>query len=285
VARQAHGNLVGAPPQLVPRTKILEMSAISRSPFSIWRPKPIQEILFVGVAYLIYSQVRGLAGDRVVDAFGNGQRVVQLERDLGIFQELALQGYVMSHNFLIDLFNLVYFYGFFPLLIPTAIWLYLRRPHVYVLARNAFLLSGAIAVTLYLLVPTAPPRLMDLGFVDTLGRTLTPSYSSMPGVNHYAAVPSMHVGWSFLIAMSLYLALQGSPLRFLPFLLPAAMFTATVVTGNHYFIDGALGICVASCGLGMSVAIHRHGTRKGLLPPVEMPEPGTIVESEQVPTT
>jgi len=258
------------------------MLAIRKSPFSIWRPKPVQEILFVGIAYLIYSQVRGLAGDRVVDAFGNGRRVVQLERDLGIFQELALQGYVTSHNFLIDLFNLVYFYGFFPLLIPTAIWLYLRRPHVYVLARNAFLLSGAIAVTLYLLVPTAPPRLMDLGFVDTLGRSLTPSYSSMPGVNHYAAVPSMHVGWSFLTAMSLYLGLRGSLLRFLPFILPAAMFTATVVTGNHYFLDGALGIGVASCGLGMSVAIHRHGTRKGLLPPVDRPEPGTVVESEKV---
>src|SRR4029078_8521150 len=99
----------------------------------------------------IYSQVRGLAGDRVVDAFGNGRRVIQLERDLGIFQELALQGYVMSHDFLIDVFNLVYFYGFFPLLIPTAIWLYLRRPHVYVLALKPFLLFSVIAVTLALL--------------------------------------------------------------------------------------------------------------------------------------
>src|SRR6478609_7455753 len=108
------------------------MSVLPKSPISLYRPKALQEILFVGGAYVVYSQVRGLAGDRVVDAFGNGRRVVQLERDLGIFQELALQGYVMSHNFLIDLFNLVYFYGFFPLLIPTAIWLYLRQPHVYV---------------------------------------------------------------------------------------------------------------------------------------------------------
>jgi hypothetical protein len=258
------------------------MLAIRKSPFSFYRPKPVQELLFVGGAYFIYSQVRGLAGDRVVDAFTNGQRVVQLERDLGIFQELALQGYILSHDLLINLFNLVYFYGFFPLLIPTAIWLYLRRPHVYVLARNAFLLSGAIAVTLYLLVPTAPPRLMDLGFVDTLGRSLTPSYSSLPGVNHYAAVPSMHVGWSFLTAMSLHLGLRPSAFRFVPFILPLAMFTATVVTGNHYFVDGALGIFVASCGLGLAFAIHRHGTRKGLLPPVDAPTPGTVVESEKV---
>jgi hypothetical protein len=259
------------------------MLAKRKNPLSLYRPKPMQEILFVGGAYLIYSQIRGLAGDRVVDAFNNGNRVVQLERDLGIFQELAFQGYILSHDFLIDLFNFVYFYGLFPLLIPMSFWLYLRRPHVYVLARNAFLLSGGIAALLYVIVPTAPPRLMDIGFIDTLGRSLTPSYSSLPGVNHYAAVPSMHVGWTFLMGTSMYLALGRSRFRFLPFLLPLAMFTATVATGNHYFLDGALGVCVAGCGLGLAFAIHRHGTRKGLLPPVDAPEPGTVVESEKTP--
>ena len=252
-----------------------------RTGFSLYRPKPLQELLFVGVAYLIYSQVRGLAGDRVVDAFLNGHRMVRLEQDLGIFQELALQTYVMSHDFLIDLANFVYFYGFFPLLIPTAVWLYLRRPHVYILARNAFLLSGAIAVFFYLLVPTAPPRLMDLGFIDTLGRSLTPSYSSMPGVNHYAAVPSMHVGWSFLTATSLFLGLRGYPFRYLAFVLPLAMFAATVVTGNHYFLDGALGICVAVTGLTLSVIIHRHGARKGL---ILVPEVTGSIEPALVPS-
>ena len=71
-----------------------DMSVLPKSPISLYRPKALQEIVFVGAAYFVYSQVRGLAGDRVVDAFGNGRRVVQLEQDLGIFQELALQGYV-----------------------------------------------------------------------------------------------------------------------------------------------------------------------------------------------
>src|SRR5687767_15662081 len=101
----------------------------------------LREILIVGVGYLIYSQVRGLAGDRVVDAFYNGYRVIQIEQDLGIFTELALQSLVVPHSLLVDIFNFIYFYGLFPVLIPTAIFLFWRRPQVYVLARNAFLLS------------------------------------------------------------------------------------------------------------------------------------------------
>jgi hypothetical protein len=236
----------------------------SRSWLAIRQPSLLREILLVGFGYLLYSQVRGLAADRVVEAFGNARDVVELERGLGIFEELALQAWVLPHELLVHFFNLVYFYGLFPLLVPTAFWLFFRRPHVYVLARNAFLASGVIAVCLYLAVPTAPPRLLDMGFIDTLGRSLTPSYSSIPGVNPYAAVPSMHVGWNFLTAAALYLALPQFRFRALVLLLPLAMFTATVATGNHYFIDGLLGILVASMGLGIALYIRDRGQRRDL---------------------
>jgi hypothetical protein len=226
----------------------------------------LRELLIVGFGYLIYSQVRGMAGDRVVDAFANGHYIVQLERDIGIFWELALHAWVLPHDLLVDLFNLIYFYGLFPLLLPTAIWLFFRRPHVYQLARNAFLSSGAIAVCFYLLLPTAPPRLLEIGFIDTLTlSSFTPTYSSMPGVNQFAALPSMHVGWNFLTAIALYLALSGTRWRPLVLILPVAMFTATVVTGNHYFIDGLLGLVVASTGLGIAVLINRYGEKRRAL--------------------
>jgi len=240
--------------------------------FSLYRPNALQELLFVGFAYFIYSQVRGLAGSRVVDAFSNGYRVVRLEQDLGIFKELTLQTWAVSNSFVMQVANFVYVWGLFPLLIPTAIFLMWRRPQVYVLVRNAFLLSGAIAAVCYLLVPTAPPRLMDLGFIDTLGSSLTPGYSSLPGVNHYAAVPSMHVGWSFLTAVALFRGFEGSRFRAAFLIWPAAMFSATVLTGNHYILDGALGIIVASAGLFVAIRIQRRAERKGLLVPlVTMP--------------
>src|SRR5215831_18956611 len=98
-------------------------TAVRTRKLSLYRPHALQEIAFVGFAYLIYSQIRGLAGGRVVDAFTNGRRVVRIEQDLGIFKELPMQAWVVSHETLLDIANTVYVYGLFPLLIPTAIFL------------------------------------------------------------------------------------------------------------------------------------------------------------------
>ena len=226
------------------------------------RPTVLREILVVGIGYLIYSQVRGLAGDRVFDAFANGRTIVEMERDIGIFKELALQAWIRPHNALVDIFNVIYVYGLFPLLLPTAAWLFVKRPQVYNRARNAFLASGGIAVCFFLLLPTAPPRLMGMGFIDTLGASFTPTYDSIPGVNHFAALPSMHVGWNFLTAVALYMAFSGRRGRELILLLPVVMFTATVVTGNHYILDGVLGLLVAMIGLGLALLIERWSEKR-----------------------
>lgn len=233
----------------------------------------LRELAIIGVGYLVYLQVRGLAGDRVVDAFYNGYRVVQLEQDLGIFKELALQTLVVPHSALVDIFNFIYFYGLFPILLPTAAFLFWRRPHVYLLARNAFLLSGFIAVIFFLLLPTAPPRLIGYGFIDTLGQSLTPTYDSIPGVNHFAAVPSMHVGWNFLMAVALYMGLNGVRFRWLVLLFPVVMFVSTLVTGNHYIVDGLLGVLVAGTALYIASVAQRWGERRSRAAAVAVAEP------------
>ena len=214
--------------------------------------------MLVGLGYLVYSQVRGVAGGRVSDAFANARHLIGIERDLGIYAELSMQRWILPHAGLVDVFNLVYFYSFFPLIIPSAIWLFLNRPHVYALARTAFLASGAVAVCFFLALPTAPPRLLDVGFVDTLNQSFTPTYSSIPGVNHYAALPSMHVGWTFLLAVAIVIAFPRSRWRWLAFAIPLAMFVSTIATGNHWFLDGALGLVVALTGLAAAVRIRRY---------------------------
>ena len=214
-------------------------------------------MLLVGLGYLVYSQVRGLAGGRTSDAFANAERIIDLERSFGMYHELTVQRWVLPNAALIDVFNLLYFYMFFPLIIPLAAWLFWKHPDVYVLARTAFLASGAIAVLFFLTLPTAPPRLLDVGFEDTLNLSFTPTYSDIPGVNHYAALPSMHVGWTFLLAVAITRARPHWRWRGLAFAIPIVMFSATVVTGNHWFLDGALGLVVALAGLAIAVRIRR----------------------------
>jgi hypothetical protein len=236
-----------------------------RVPF--YRSRLLQEILLIGLGYLVYSQVRGLAGGRVTDAMANAHHIVNLEQKLGIFGELTVQRWFLPSSTLIHVFNVIYFYGFFPVFIPTAIWLYMRRPQIYRMARTAFLTSGGIAVCFFLTLPTAPPRLLGMGFVDTLNDGLAPSYSSIPGVNHYAALPSMHVGWTFLLAVALYQALPRQRWRPVFFLIPFMMFSATVVTGNHWFMDAGLGLTVASIALLLTLYVQRHAEH--LLRPLE----------------
>ena len=227
------------------------------------RNRVLNEVLFVVAGYLVYSQVRGLAGDRVFEAFINAYNLIDIERDLGIFKEATLQRWVLPNAMLVDFFNMIYFWLFFPLVIPSAIWLYLKRPSTYRLARNAFLISGAIAVIFFLTLPTAPPRFLgQMGFIDTLNQSFTPTYSSIPGVNHYAALPSMHVGWTFLLAVVLCQAFKGWPGRYVFFAIPLLMFTATIVTGNHYFLDGVLGLLVAVLALRVALAMQQGGQER-----------------------
>ena len=83
-------------------------------------------------------------------------------------------------------------------------------------------------------------------------------------MNHYAALPSMHVGWTFLLAVALFQAFRGWPLRGVFFAIPMLMWTATIVTGNHYFLDGVLGLVVAAIALRVSLYIQKRGEEKAV---------------------
>jgi membrane-associated phospholipid phosphatase len=73
----------------------------------------------------------------------------------------------------------------------------------------------------------------------------------------------MHVGWTFLLAIAIILAVPHLRWRWLAFVIPLAMFSSTVVTGNHWFVDGALGLVVASVGLFAAIRIRRWTETRG----------------------
>ncbi len=213
----------------------------------------------MGVAYLLYYLVRIQAAQHTADAFDNAGDLVRFEQQLGIFKELSLQAATLPYQGLTQLFNVIYFYGHFPLIGLVGIWLFWKHPPVYSLVRNSFLASGAIALLVFLVFPVAPPRLIGAGFVDTLRFTIAITYDTSPGVNEFAAVPSMHVGWSLLLALGLFTAARSPLVRAIALLLPTAMILATVVTGNHYLLDAIAGIMTAVSGLTIALLIQRYG--------------------------
>lgn len=213
---------------------------------------------------MLYFLVRGSVVGRATEAMARGLAVLHLEDTLGVLWELELQAWGLSSRFLIELWNGIYFWGHFPTILAIGAWLYFFHRHQYTLLRNALLLSGALGLVIYGLFPTAPPRLMPrFGFVDTMALFSQANYQAQevqPFVNPYAAVPSLHFGWVFIVGLILVWFFPRNPLAWVIGLgNTAAQAVAIVVTGNHFFFDAFIGIVVSLGGLGLALVLCRWG--------------------------
>ena len=216
-----------------------------------------REPVILLTAYLFYYLSRSLATD-ARPAFENARYLMRLESQLGIFKEISLQSATISYELVLHAFNLIYFYAHWPAIIVCGIYLFVSRPQIYTITRNAFLFSGAIALIFFVLFPVAPPRLATIGIVDTLSMTVPLDYDSSPLVNPYAALPSMHVGWALVLSLGLYLSTQRRLVRGVALSIMPAMWIATVITGNHFIIDGLFGIILAVIGFASTHWLSRN---------------------------
>ena len=216
-----------------------------------------REPVILALAYAFYYLARHLADD-AHPAFENARYLMRLEASIGIFRELSLQSATISYDVLVHAFNIIYFYGHWPAIIAFGLYLFITKPHVYTITRNAFLLSGAIALVFFVLFPVAPPRLATVGIVDTLAMTVPVDYDDSPLVNPYAALPSMHVGWCLVIGLGLYISTHRRSVRILAMTITPAMWLATVVTGNHFFIDGIFGTILAGIAFLVVFWLNAH---------------------------
>jgi len=234
-----------SPQSLTGRLRDVLLSRFVREPF-----------ILLG-AYLFYYMGRHLASD-ARPAFENARYLMRLESHLGIFEEISLQSATISYDVVVHAFNLIYFYAHWPAIVACGIYLFLTKPHIYTITRNAFLISGAIALVFFVLFPVAPPRLATVGIVDTLGMTIPVDYDNSPLVNPYAALPSMHVGWCLVLSLGLYLSTQRRSIRILALSITPAMWIATVITGNHFIIDGLFGTILAAIGFVSALWLNRN---------------------------
>jgi hypothetical protein len=153
---------------------------------------------------LAYFGIRNLTVGSREDALGNAEHILEAEDALGIAWEDAIQASIVGSDTFVTLANWVYIWGHWPVILSAAIALYIVRRDSYFLLRNALFVSGAIGFVMFALVPVAPPRLLDLGFVDTVTEQSN-AYRALqpPGLtNQYAALPSLHLGWNLAVGSS-----------------------------------------------------------------------------------
>ncbi len=208
-------------------------------------------------AYQGYQLVRGLVGGRSDVAIANGERLVDLERGMGTFFEPGLQASLIDHAWVIDTANWLYLNSHFVVTTSFLAWLYLFHNRNFYFVRNMFMVAMGLALVGYLLLPTAPPRLLPGAmFTDTIADFTGVAQDSQTAsllLNKYAAVPSMHIGFSSLIAGTAFSVVKN-PARHLWLLYPVVVFFVIVVTANHYWIDAAAGAAVA---LSSALIAHR----------------------------
>src|SRR5262245_42244205 len=209
--------------------------------------------------YPVYLAIRGLSIDSYATALAHAHDLISVERSLSVFHEASLQDALTPFHGVLSTY---YMFGFGPVVAATLVWLAFARPSLYRQFRTALFVAVGFAAVSYALLPVAPPRLVpDIGIADTVGLAAGHDTGSFGGVvpfNPYAAMPSMHVGWSLLVGIFGFRALRGNPLRWVFPLHPVLMAIAVTATGNHYFLDSAAGVAVVLSAL---VAI-RLFTRK-----------------------
>jgi membrane-associated phospholipid phosphatase len=206
--------------------------------------------------YRAYSWARSEITGSAADALSNARRLVDWQAALQIDHERTIQQWFLGDRWFIGFWNIWYGTAHFIMPVVTLVWLYLADPARYVRWRNTFLWMLPLALLCFWLFPLTPPRLMpaSFGFVDTRATYLTLGSSdrrALLGTNPYAAMPSLHIGWATACAIALWPRLRHWWSRALIAAYPAAMLFATVMTGNHFFLD-AVGAWIV---LGVAYAL------------------------------
>ncbi|MFI5985137.1 bifunctional glycosyltransferase 87/phosphatase PAP2 family protein [Streptomyces sp. NPDC051555] len=246
-------------PTAYARPAVARWSRIPLLPFwrrVLARPNLLLELLLIRVGYSLYSHIRAAAPTGRSLAEGNGTQILSIERTLGIDIEYAVNHAVVSVRWLEAFFN--FYYTSFHFVVPLTILavLYWRRPADYRWARASLGLATVLALVGFWLYPLAPPRLMPgLGFIDTVHGVqdlANPQYGAMTAIsNQYAAMPSLHFGWSLWCGIVIVTLAPKGWQKVLGAMHPLITVCAIIATANHWVLDAVGGAVVVSAGFGL----------------------------------
>ncbi|MFF3497713.1 phosphatase PAP2 family protein [Streptomyces sp. NPDC003247] len=233
------------------------------------RPRFWFEILLIAVSYWTYSLIRNAVPEQRHEALRNADWIWKAEHTLGIAVEQSVNHAVNSVTWLVVGMNYYYATLHFVVTLGVLVWLFRFHPGRYAATRLVLFATTGVALVGYYLYPLAPPRLMNgAGFVDTV--VVHQTWGSMASgdlknmSNQYAAMPSMHIGWSLWCGLTIF-ALAALPwVRILGLLYPAATLVVIVATANHFWLDAVGGLlCLA---FGYAVAGLWYGALPHTLP-------------------
>ncbi|MCW2839027.1 MAG: hypothetical protein JWR55_510 [Aeromicrobium sp.] len=221
----------------------------------------IHEIALLATLWVFYSLSRLVAANDLVPARGRATDVLHLEK-LAHLDIEAWLNHALAPVTEIAVPMSFWYATLHYLITPSVLaFVYFRHRSDYARARNAIVIGSAIGLVCYLLLPTAPPRLMPgSGYLDALSRTASFGWwggdaSAPAGLGHItnelAAMPSLHVGWAVWVAWAMW-RYAGVAGRALCCAYVAGTCLVVIATGNHWVLDAVAGALVIVAGIAIS---------------------------------
>jgi hypothetical protein len=251
--------------------RLLNDARYSLAPDGGW--DVVRQALIMLACYLAYDLSRALAQGREAIAMANGIYFMNLEKALGIWWEPWIQGRVSAVEPLMTSLVWVYQYAHLPVIIGTMVWAFTQRRGQWAFYRNWFLAMNFVAVLVFALLPTAPPRMIftsgvaDMNFLHGI-RTAILENGML--ANPFAAMPSLHFGYALFIGLMLYALADGRWMRYLGLFYAFVVFVTIVATGNHFIVDAVAGGLVVLAAWVFAVNIQ----------PAVAPSPVTVRERD-----
>lgn len=226
-----------------------------------------REVLLIAAIYGAYEFTRGVGDVDVPTAFSNGRAVLHLEKIWHLAPERLLNEALEHATFLAVAAS--YFYSLMHYLVTPAvlIWMYRKHRAEYGPARTALAVSTVLGLLGFLLMPTAPPRMLRAsGIQDTLAHTQNWGWWAGEGSvprglgglsNQFAAMPSLHVGWSIWCGVLIAMYAKRRWVKALGILYPIMTTVVVMATGNHYLLDAVAGAVTMAAGALITMLILR----------------------------
>ncbi|KAL4872215.1 hypothetical protein BDV12DRAFT_183184 [Aspergillus spectabilis] len=237
--------------------------------------------------------------------------LIRIEQTLGLFWEVRIQQFFLRHPLLMRWTNWIYSFIHIPGTIAFLVGLYYYTitrnrfdesqpgkprgvmsssaagPLLYQARRRTLAVCNLLAFVVFTLWPCMPPRLLSDKIVEGPEGKLARSYGFVDTVhgaegagsvwtenrfcNQYAAMPSLHFGYSLMIGLTIMtvplpahhrvstrLRIGRFGMRipswrrlaclFLGFAYPTIILAAIVATANHFILDAVAGAVVCTLG-------------------------------------
>src|SRR4051794_16769732 len=109
----------------------------------------IRQFLIFAGAYYGYTVIRGVADGRPEAAFQHGRQIIDIERNLHVFVEPAIQAWASGSSVLIDSASWVYINAQTTVCLSALVYLYFFRNSSFYFVRNMMVTAMAIALVGY----------------------------------------------------------------------------------------------------------------------------------------